>query len=220
MTLWKPRHLGFSLVEMLVVLAIVGILALVGVNTIGDRRAAAVKGVMNEIEGVLLSAERNAVATGSNITLEASGQWADGTLKIDGRRTDPTDATKRLGSTAEVFSSQVKSNSRDHWSAGVDTGGGYASARGTAPLLDSIPPGNQEPLKSALGNNLCVGTKQTAVVDGLTKRFTTGFCIVVTALRNGQTVANGAVGVLVVPANTATILKFYKSEGDTQWRRI
>ncbi|HNX95977.1 MAG TPA: type II secretion system protein, partial [Holophaga sp.] len=63
------RCSGFSLIELLVVLAILGILSMVGLSMLGDRKGSAVRGVMDEIEGVLMAAQRNAASTGTDVTL-------------------------------------------------------------------------------------------------------------------------------------------------------
>jgi len=212
---------GYSIVELLVVLTIVGILAIVGVKMIGDRRGNSVRSVMDEVEGVLLAAQRNAMATGADVTISASGDWKAGTLVIDGRRTDPADATKRLGSASEVFTSGYLQSRPDHQAAGIDAGKGwYATALGSALALNKVDPGKTDPMLTALGTYLCTGAANSVTVSGTTKRFTTGFCIVVCGLRSGGVVAGGAVGVIVVPSNSTTVFKFYKREGETQWRRL
>jgi len=215
------RCSGFSLIELLVVLAILGILSMVGLSMLGDRKGSAVRGVMDEIEGVLMAAQRNAASTGTDVTLLASGKWTDGSdkLTIDGRRWDPTktpDITKpdtRLGSTSEVFTSHYFGGARDHRSAGVDKGD-------TAINLNTVSPCKDDPFKTALDNNLCTGAVKTVVINGTTKRFMTGFYIVVTGLQGGSPAANGPVGVIVVPGNMTSVFKFYKREGETQWRRL
>ncbi|WLT32906.1 Tfp pilus assembly protein FimT/FimU [Geothrix sp. PMB-07] len=211
---------GYSLTELLVVFAIVGILAIVGISMLGDRKGNAVRGVMDEIEGVLLSAQRNSVATGTDVNLFATGDWVAGTLTIDGRRTDPADASKRLGSTSELFQSHYTRGQTIHTYAGVATVAGYTTALGGAPGLVTVPPGDSEPFLTALGNNLCPGTDKTVVISGATKRFQTGFCVFVTGLRGGGVVRGGPVGVIVVPGNMANVFKFYKPEGATTWRRL
>jgi prepilin-type N-terminal cleavage/methylation domain-containing protein len=211
---------GYSLIELLVVLVIVGLLAYVGLSTLGDRKGNAVRGVMDEVEGVLLTAQRNAVATGTDVTISASGNWVAGTLTLDGRRADPADTTKRLGSNSEVFTSQYTTGQRGHVSAGVVDATGYTTALGAAPGLVTVAPGTAEPFLSALGNNLFTGVAKTVVISGATKRFNTGFCIYIAGLRGGGAASNGPVGVIVVPGNMANVFKFYKREGETTWRRL
>ncbi len=213
--------------ELLVVLTIVGILAGVAFFTLGDNRGGAVRGVLDDLEGVVLAAQRNAMATGADVNLTASGNWTDGTFVIDGRRLSPVDPANpaapraRLGSDTEVFTSHFVGAQRDHRLAGVVREAGYTTALESAPSLAAVAPGNVEPLLSALGNNLCEGpTERTITISGTTKRFNTGFCIFVTGLRDGGPVAGGPVGVIVVPGNTANVFKFYKRAEDTQWRRL
>lgn len=66
---------GYSLIEMLVVLAIVGILAIVGVVMVGNRQAGAVRAVMDEVEGALTNAHKSAVATGRDVAIVTWGTW-------------------------------------------------------------------------------------------------------------------------------------------------
>ncbi len=216
----KRKNGGYSLIEVLVVLAIIGVLGIVGILSLGERKGNAVRGVMDDVEGVLLAAQRNAVATGADITLFATGDWVAGTLVIDGRRTDPANAALRLGSTSEVFTSHYKEGQRDHLHAGVTTATGYATALGSTAELKLVPPGDAEPFLTALGNNLCMGADKTIVISGTTKRFQTGFCIYVTGIQGGAAAKNGPVGVIVAPANTASVFKFYKPEGESTWSRL
>ncbi len=221
MPLPSRKNRGYSLIELLVVLAIVGILAIVSVFMLGDRRGNAVRGVMDELEGVVLAAQRNAMATGTDVTLETSaGTWVAGTWSLDGRQTDPLNPPARLGSSSEIFISHFNQGQRDHMHAGVVGADDYATALGSASALASVPPCDVEPFHSALANNLYTGAVQKITISGLTKRFNTGFCIVVAGLRGGAVGASGPVGVIVVPANMANVFKFYKREGETQWKRL
>ncbi len=220
MALPPQREKGFTLVELLVVLTIVGILAGVAIFSLGDNRGGAVRGVLDDLEGVVLAAQRNAVATGTNVNLTASGVWTDGSFRIDGRRFDPANFPARLGSESEVFTSRFVDRQRDHRFAGVVRDADYITALGTAPSLAAVPPGNAEPFLSALGNNLCAGPETTITVNGTTKRFNTGFCIFVAGMTDSGVLAGGPVGVIVVPGNTANVFKFYKRAGETQWRRL
>lgn len=215
---------GYSLPEAIVVLAIVGALAVAGYLVMSDNRAPAVKSIIEEIEGVLVSAQRNTLSGTGDVVLISRGIWKGAneaaSLLIDGRRFDPV-ATgdvynrARVGSPVEVFRSMFY-RERRHQVAGVDTSGGsdYLTAIGSAvPNLSSD-------LAAALATPLCPGTDNNVVINGYTKRFSSGFYIAVIGLRNGSPVPNGPVGLLVVPANSTGIFKFYKAENDTTWRRM
>ena len=66
---------GYSLIELLVVLIIVGILAVLGISMMGNRSGGAVRGVMDEIEGTLLEANKLATATGKDVMIVTQGDW-------------------------------------------------------------------------------------------------------------------------------------------------
>ncbi|GLH74002.1 hypothetical protein GETHLI_25040 [Geothrix limicola] len=66
---------GYSLIELLVVLAIVGILSIVGVTMIGNRQSGAVRSLLDEMEGVLSNAHKSATATGADVAIVTWGTW-------------------------------------------------------------------------------------------------------------------------------------------------
>lgn len=226
---------GYSLIELLVVLAIVAILSMVGVTMIGSRSSSSVRSVLDEVEGTIVGAQKTATTTSGDIYLSSGGAWNNGTLILDGRALNPTAVSNpptatqvvagvdafRVGSSSECFRSRSPRD-RDHISAGIDTGAGwYATAcASAAPLAATVPISSQADFVTALGNPLFTGADKTVVVNGLTKRFMTGFCVVVVGLRDGGPVAGGAVGVLVVPQNSASVYKFYKPQDSNDWRRL
>lgn len=75
----RPAASGYSLIELLVVLAIVGILAIAGVTMIGNRQSGAVRGLLDEVEGALSNAHQTAVATGRDVEIVTWGTWDAGT---------------------------------------------------------------------------------------------------------------------------------------------
>jgi len=69
---------GYSLIEVLMVLAIFAVLAVVGVSMIGNRRAASVRSLLDEVEGALTNARQAATATGRDVAIETWGTWSAG----------------------------------------------------------------------------------------------------------------------------------------------
>lgn len=227
---------GYSLIELLVVLVIVGILAMVGVTMIGNRTTNAVRSVLDEVEGVLSAAQKGTIASSRDIYVCSSGDWLAGSLVLDGRPLRPTvanppgvgdlnpgDDLKRVGSASEVFRSHATSD-RDHMSAGVavDTAPWYGVALGTTPALATVAPiSGQTEFTAALGNPLFKSSGlYTVIINGQTKRFMTGFCVVVVGLASGNPLPNGPVGVLIVPQNSSNIYKYYKADQSSVWRKI
>nr|WP_320131592.1 prepilin-type N-terminal cleavage/methylation domain-containing protein [uncultured Holophaga sp.] len=230
----KPLSQGFTLIELLVVLVIVGVLAIVGVTTLTPRPSVSVRSVLDEVEGTLVAAQKSTMTTSRDIFLSSSGDWVSGTLVLDGRPllstlADPLTAAdlvagadnKRVGGNNECFRSRSPKD-RDHSYAGIETGNGwYAAALAGGPgLADTAPINTQADFVAALGNPLFTGAANTIVINGLTKRFATGFSVVVVGLRDGQPVPGGPIGVIVVPQNSASVYKFYKSASSAEWRKL
>ena len=233
----KRKNGGYSLVELLVVLAIVGVLAFAGVSALGDRRSNSVRSVMDEIEGVLMNAQNSAQLSSMDIYVSSTGQWTDGTLVIDARPLNTaavgfpptasnlkagTDAN-RVGTSSECFRSRYKID-RYHQYAGVNCGTNwYNTALGSASDLRGVAPvSTNSTLLNAMSTPLCLGTigDSYVILNGRTRRFETGFYIVVVGLSNGSPVSGGPVGVLLVPQNSSNVYKFYKPSGSVAWRRL
>lgn len=96
MTPAHPSSRGFSLIELLVVLIIAGILAMVGITSLGSRRKAAVRDLTLQMYSVLVDAQQLARSTGQMVTLHVKGTTSD-TLSIDFEYTAPPNGTLTRG---------------------------------------------------------------------------------------------------------------------------
>jgi hypothetical protein len=188
---------------------------------------------MEQVEGVVMQAQKSAQATGQDVVLAVNGTWtASGTPSLSGtspllieprRFQDPASSPDpytgaRVGSDSEQFVSFYRRGNRDHLHAGVATdsvGIGFASS-----LSSAVPFSTTTSFQTALSNPLCNGAPSAATVNGISHRFNTGFCIVIVGLTSGAPASGGPVGVLVVPADSANVYRFYKSAGETTWKRI
>ena len=232
----KQEISGYSLIELLVVLAIVGIVTIAGVVMLGDRRSNSVRAVMDQIESVLMNAQKAAVLSSMDIYVSSTGQWTNGSLIIDARPLNtaivsfpPTAANikagvdaNRLGANTECFRSRP--SDRDHMSAGVNCGNNwYNLSLGSATDLRQVEPvkSNLE-LIDAMATPLClgIGGDSCAILNGQTRRFESGFYIIVVGLTNGAPVSGGAIGVLLVPKGSSNVYKYYKPADSTTWRRV
>lgn len=96
----RPGTSGYSLIELLVVLAMVGVLALAGAVTVGNRQAGAVRGLLDELEGALTNAQQAATATGSDVALVTWGTWDASTpLRLAHGNASQTDAQIQTAAT-------------------------------------------------------------------------------------------------------------------------
>jgi prepilin-type N-terminal cleavage/methylation domain-containing protein len=244
---FQQRHLmgpqqqqdsGFTLIELLVVVTILGILAVVGVNMIGNRRAAAVRSLMDELEGGLNNARQAAAATGKDQSVVSWGDWnstSSPMVLAYGNGTAAaiqTDANSQLSGTVSKTSSVVVvfhylandvtqsrarivvSGSTDWATAMTATSAGKKNTdiTGLDPFLAGDP-------MNALSGSVAAGTPTIvggatatlcATISGASQRFTTPMFIeIVGTSPDGGPMPGAAMGLLVVLANGSSVYKFY-----------
>jgi len=230
---------GYSLIELLVVLAIVGVLAMVGVTMIGDRSSGAVRSVMDELEGTIAAAHKRAVSVGRDVNLVANGAWSSAnpfelaygetTTAVGAAVTNATILANGR-QTSEMF--RFRATDRDHMHAGVVTAGSgwWGTAKAAAGMEDIkdlalfkdsslgfCTSGKDEegktttaPIVSDPGTDASnLSALQAMGISGYSKRFNGTFYLAVVGLRNGAPMVGGPMGVLVVQGNGATVYKFY-----------
>jgi len=249
------RDAGYSLIEVLVVLVIIGALTIVGVTMLGSRGGNSVRVVMDELEGAIMDAHKYAASSGRDVALVTWGTWDVSTTTpamwmARGVATQPaTDIqtvannlialppvlpTTDLGKTVAVIFAPTRS--REYMNAGVVVNGSNwwtnaMQANGAGKQNEDIttvaPFSTDAGFLAAISaaNNLFQGgaVLQQANVSGANKRFTSSFNIQVVGMTSGMAVPGGAMGMLVVQNNGATVYKFYNPgvvNGDGKWRRI
>lgn len=208
----SPASRGYSLIELLVVLFIIGILAMVGVNQFGSRQRPAVLSMASAIEGELTRAFLMANSNMQPVRLTTNGTWASRSLSLTyGLARDFT----AIPPTTTTFSA---GNQSDFQYAGIDSNNAwFPTATSGAPLDTGSTALNAVVTNPA--NDLFTGALSNAVfVDGNAKRFSQDFHITIVGLRAGDTY-QGAPTVVIV-GNGQNLFKFYKPEGQTTWRRL
>lgn len=244
---------GYSLIELLVVLAIVAILSIAGVTMLGNRGGNSVRVVLDELEGGIMDAHKFAASSGREVALVTWGTWDVTTTNIsmvmargsanqtaaaiqgvaNNLMASPpvlptTDPAKTV---AVVFS---PSRSREYMNAGVvvedtDWWTKVMLANGDGKKNQDIT--TVEPFKSDAAflsaisgpNNLFKNAINQVTISGANKRFNSTFFVQVVGTSNGFAVPGGAMGLIVVQNNGATVYKFYNpgvNNGDGLWRRM
>ncbi len=218
----RPTNRGYSLIEMLLVLVILGILMAAVSGSIGDRKGTAVKAVMDQVEATLLAAQRQTVAMGSDVIITTNGKWKTGSLELT--------YTGAVANTQDAFRSLYKNKAQDHMYAGIDAGDTWYSKLDDTIKLEKLadsgdaakfPIDLAPSVKDAMAKALFTGGANTITINGYNKRFTTGCYVAVMGLSgSGLTNPKGPIGVVVVPKDSTTVYKFYKREGENTWRRL
>ena len=227
------RESGYTLIELLVVLAIIGILAFAGVNFSLNRPAAGVRGVTNDVYGILRAAQTLARNSGRNVGLQTSGTEPGKTLVLNYgfyvQKADGTDDfTQGPGATAAnpVMGSLAIDPSLSRYAQVGDASTGQFGA-----ILPNPSPGSDTVLAGLesttfwgnTGNNLFQGGSATSAVyfqpDGLPS---VDFYVPIVGVRSGVVSSDLPVGLILASRNSG-LLVFLKSKSNSPsspWSRL
>jgi prepilin-type N-terminal cleavage/methylation domain-containing protein len=215
---------GFSLLELMVVLVIVGIVAAATGAWYSPSQAASVKGTLNSLVGVFSDARSTARATGRTVTLKTTG--TQGTLTIS----FPTQGDVIPAPANQAFTTwerMAAGKDATHYS-GIDNAGWPVYAQ-TAPNPDALA-GGVPAIRSLFTNNtppgatgnVFQGTTHPIIFFDSSGRPNGDFYVYVGGMRNGAGYASAPVGLLIVTRANG-IHAFYKANaGDatSAWQRL
>lgn len=216
---------GFSIIEMLVVIVIVGILAAVAGNWYGAEQPAAVKGTVNSIYGILAEARTVARATGRTVTVTTSGHQA--TIQVSfPSQGDVVPAPVNQALTTWRRAAAGVSASKY---SGIETDGSWALYAQSTPNPDPLT-GGVATIKNLFtggvlptsANKLFTGSASSALVFDSAGRPNQDFYVFVAGMRNGASFPSAPVG-LVLVSRANGIHAFYKPnsrDAAAPWQRL
>ncbi len=223
----KRTTLGFSLIELLVVLVIVGIVAVVTGNWYGAAQPSAVKGTVNSVAGAVNEARAVARATGRTVTLTTGGSQANLTISFPSQGDDALAVPATQPTTTWLRSASGTAATKY---AGVDAAGTwtiYSQAKPTPdPLVDvkaitgllTVTSG----VTSAPENLFNNSQPKSPLSFDATGRASRDFYVFVGGMRSSASYTSAPVG-LVLVSRTNGIHAFYKpNAGDATvpWQRL
>lgn len=232
----RSRQSGFTLIELLVVLVIVGILAGVGLSFSLSRPSTAVRGVTNDVYGVLRAAQTLARNSGRNVALQTSGTEPGKTLKLEygffvQNADGSDDLTKGPGSTTAnpVMGSLAIDPALSRYAQIADAGTDQLSTAAPSPspnsdtVLKTLEPAGFWTTKA---NNLFSGNDAPASPavfyfkpDGQPSK---DFFVAIVGTRSGTVGTNLPVG-LILGSSSNGLLSFLKSDSGNSakpWQRL
>ncbi|WP_043487059.1 pilus assembly FimT family protein [Holophaga foetida] len=202
---------GFSLIELLVVLVIVGILATLGVAFRSDRNGPAVQGTVLAVAGALEDARGIARGTGQTVALTPSGSGAALTLAYQATGGPLGQYTQGADRAALRF-------------CFIDPDGSSAPASTAITDLKTALQGVKSGGTTLFPATAAVWTTNVFNAASDVRFFsngsvnTQGFVAVVGAI-NGVAIPDGPVGIILIDGS-GTLYRYYRSSPTSSWRRL
>lgn len=208
----SARPFGYSLVELLLILAVMGILALVGVSFLQDKTEPAVRGTLEALVATLGEGRQLARSTGQRVTLRVKGSESQD-LALALEFVDPATHTVTTGG---VFQAQaLDAQFRNRAAVGVGAGQLASVAPDLGPLKQiPIVPDWDEFLLEA--NALFPGAESGAFSFDPSGQVSGGFFVTVSAAQAGP---GSPLGLVVVTRDNG-VHAYFKGAGDAPWKSL
>ena len=212
---------GYSFIELLVVLAIVGILSIAYVSYRTDNNSPAVRGAINAIFGTLVDARTMARGSGKTVTLTPSGT---GPKAVLGYQAALSGSGSEAGVTWAAASGQYvhATDSSISRFCIVDMDG--STAAGSAALtslkadLQGIKVNNTSIFGSTAWTQSLFDSSKPFFFNSNGTASTDAFVAIVGSAE-GNPLADGPVGVILVNAS-GNIYRYYRSNSSSAWVRL
>jgi len=207
----RLREAGVSLIEVLLVLAIVGILAGVATYSLSSSRAGAsyinaVVAVTDQVEATLYAAQRASTLSLAMVDVQVSGSWENKDFRMTYTGAAAADDLRYVPKIPEFLKAGVEPT-QDKWPSEL---GEKPAFKDDVPLAKDLLAAMDQPLQGLSGGKV--------TISGTTRTFNTPFYIAVVPYGNdGKPMYSGQAGLLVVRGHM--IFKYLRPEKDKPWRR-
>lgn len=202
---------GYSMVEVLVVLAIIGVLSLAYASYRSDKNGPAVRGTINGLFSVLVDARTLARGTGSTVTLTPSGTPPRAVL--DYQSTSGSGAPGQYSHAADTSVSRYCIVDLDGSSAA-----GSAAIASLKADLQSTKVNNTSIFGSTAWTQSLFDSSKTFFFNSNGTASTDAF-IAIVGSAEGVPLSDGPVGIILINAS-GNIYRYYRTNSSSAWVRL